>query len=49
MLKFILGVIVGGIVGFLICAVLSVNSSENDQKLPTPAEKEAGDNDAQSE
>ncbi len=46
MLKFLLGVIVGGIIGFLICAVLSINSAEKESKQPTPATKGIGDNDA---
>lgn len=46
MLKFILGVIVGGIVGFLVCAVLSINSAEKESSQPTPVKTEIGDSDA---
>ena len=48
MLKFILGVLVGGIVGFLVSAVLSINNSERDEAQPTPVSKEIGDSDARS-
>ena len=46
MLKFLIGVVVGGIIGFIVCAVLSVNNSEKDRSIPTPATKEIGDSDA---
>lgn len=46
MLKFILGVIVGGIVGFLVCAVLSINSAEKESLQLTPVKTEIGDSDA---
>ena len=46
MLKFILGVIIGGIVGFLVSAVLSINNSERDEAQSTPVSKEIGDKDA---
>ena len=46
MLQFILGAIVGGIISFLVFAVLSVNASETDEDLPTPKGTEKGDSDA---
>ena len=46
MLKFLIGVVVGGIIGFLVCAVLSINNAEKESKQPTPVSKETGDNDA---
>lgn len=46
MLKLLLGVIVGGMIGFLICAVLSINNSEEDRELPSLVSKEIGENDA---
>lgn len=46
MLKFLIGVIVGGIVGFLASAVLSINNAEKDHDLPTLVNQEAGDSDA---
>lgn len=48
MLKFFIGVVVGGIVGFRVSAVLSINNAENDRDLPTLVNKEAGDSDARS-
>ena len=42
MLKFFIGVVVGGIVGFLVSAVLSINNAENDRNLPILVNKEAG-------
>jgi len=48
MLKFFIGVVVGGIVGFLVSAVLSINNTEKDRDLPTLVNKEAGDSDARS-
>lgn len=45
MLEFLLGVIVGGIIGFLICAVLSINNVEKASKHPNLAAKNLGDND----
>lgn len=48
MLKFFIGVVVGGIVGFLVSAVLSINYAEKDHDLPTLVNKEAGDSDARS-
>ena len=46
MLKFLIGVVVGGIIGFLVCAVLSINNAEKESKQPTPVSKETGDSDA---
>ena len=46
MLQFILGVIVGSIIGFLVCAVLSINNFEKDREQPTHSTKETGDSDA---
>lgn len=46
MLKFIIGVIVGGIIGFLVCAVLSINSAEKESSQSTPVKREIGDSDA---
>ena len=46
MLKFLIGVVVGGIIGFLVCAVLSINNAEKESKQPAPVSKEAGDNSA---
>ena len=46
MLKFLIGVVVGGIIGFLVCAVLCINNSEKDRSIPTPVSKEIGDSDA---
>lgn len=46
MLKFFIGVIVGGIIGFLVFAVLSINNAEKESKQPTPVSKNAGDNSA---
>ena len=48
MLKFFIGVVVGGIVGFLVRAVLSIHNAETDRDLPTLVNKEAGDSDARS-
>lgn len=39
MLKFLIGVIVGGIIGFLVCAVLSINSAEKESKHPPTSAK----------
>lgn len=44
MLKFLLGVMVGSTIGYLGCAMLSINNSEKGRKLPTPVSKEIGDN-----
>lgn len=46
MLQFILGVIIGGIVGFLVFAVLSINDSEREETQPTLESREIGDRDA---
>lgn len=46
MLKFLIGVVVGGIVGFFISAVLSINNSERDERQTTSVNKEIGDSDA---
>ena len=46
MLQFIIGVFVGAIIGFVVCAILSINNSEKDRSIPTPATKETGDSDA---
>lgn len=48
MLKFILGVIVGGMVGFFVTAILSINNTEKDEAQPTHVSKEIGDSDARS-
>ena len=48
MLKFLIGVVVGGIIGFLVCAVLSINNAEKESKQPTLVSKETGDSDARS-
>ena len=48
MLQFIIGIIIGGIVGFLVCAVLSVNSDEQESKQPTPRTRKTGDSDVRS-
>lgn len=44
--QFLIGVVVGGVIGFFICAILQINNSEKDSELPTPVIKEAGDSDA---
>lgn len=44
MLKFILGVFVGGVIGFIICAICSMCNSE-DENIEVDSEK-TGDNDA---
>lgn len=46
MAQFLIGVVVGGVIGFFICAILQINNSEKDSELPTPVIKEAGDSDA---
>lgn len=46
MLQFIIGVIIGGIVGFLVCAVLSINNAEQESRQPTPRARKIGDSDA---
>ena len=43
MLKFLIGVVVGGIIGFLVCAVLSINNAEKESKQPTPVSKKVGE------
>ena len=48
MLKFLIGVVVCGIIGFLVCAVLSINNAEKESKHPAPVSKETGDNNARS-
>lgn len=48
MLKFILGVIVGGMIGFFVTAILSINNTEKDEAQSTPVSKEIGDSDARS-
>ena len=48
MLKFLIGVVVVGIIGFLVCAVISINNSEKDRNTPTLATKAIGDSDARS-
>lgn len=48
MLNFLIGVVVGGIVGFFVCAVLSINSADKESRNPVPASKEIGDIDAKS-
>lgn len=44
MLKFLIGYIVGGIMGFLICAVLSINNTEKESASSAPVNNDAGDN-----
>ena len=44
MLKFLIGYIVGGIVGFFIAAVLSVNNTEKESARSNSVNKEAEDN-----
>lgn len=46
MLQFILGLIVGGIFGFGICAICSMAGT--DDRTETPKAKETGDSDATS-
>jgi hypothetical protein len=46
MLNFIIGVVVGGIVGMFICAILSINNLEKDRYPPQPVGKEKEDSDA---
>ncbi len=46
MLQFILGLIVGGIVGFGVCAICSMAGT--DDRIETPLSKETGDSDATS-
>ena len=46
MLQFILGTVVGGIVGFAVCAICSMVGTD-DRKEP-PKVKETGDSDATS-
>ncbi|MBQ6830686.1 MAG: hypothetical protein IJO59_06165 [Clostridia bacterium] len=46
MVKFFLGLIVGTIFGFLICAVFSINGAEKTRSQSTPPPKEEGDHDA---
>ena len=48
MVMFSLGAVVGGIIGFLICAVLSVNSIGRDTRKSTPGEEKTGEDDAAS-
>ena len=48
MLQFILGMVLGGIVGFLVAAVLSIDNSERDEIQPAPESCEIGDSDARS-
>ena len=46
MLQFIIGVVVGGIIGMFVCAILSINNSEKDRYLPQPVNEEKEDSDA---
>lgn len=46
MLQFILGTLVGGIVGFAGCAICS--AAGTDDRIETPKVKETGDSDATS-
>ena len=48
MLNFFIGIVVGGIIGFMICAVFSINNSKQNRATPTPASEETGDSDARS-
>ena len=49
MLQFIIGVFVGTIIGFLICAVLSVNNSESGENQIDNKSQEIGDSDARNQ
>ena len=46
MLLFFIGIVVGGIVGFFVSALLSINNTEKDCDLPAIDNKEEGDSDA---
>ena len=46
MLQFIIGLIVGGIFGFGVCAICSMAGT--DDRIETPKVKETGDSDAPS-
>ena len=46
MLKFILGAMVGSIVGFVVCAICSVAGTDN--RIDAASVKEIGDSDASS-
>lgn len=45
MLPFCIGVVAGGLIGFLICAIFSINKAEEDYKRPRVTQEE-GDTDA---
>ena len=49
MIQFMIGVLIGGIGGFLIFAVLSANSSEIDEGQATSVTKEIGEHDARNQ
>ena len=44
MLKFLIGYIVGGVIGFIAAAVLSINNTEKESAQSIPVSKEAEDN-----
>lgn len=46
MIQFLIGVVVGGLIGFFICAILQINNSNKDREIPTLVSKESGDSDA---
>ena len=47
MLKFLIGYILGGIIGFIVCAVLSVNHTGKESVPSIPVSEEAEDNSAE--
>ena len=49
MLEFVLGVLAGGVTGFLVSAVLKLDSSEKDKVRPAAPRSETGESDATSE
>ena len=48
MLQFILGVLVGGFIGFCLCAIISINNTDKDENIPTPSKKSGVNSDARS-
>ncbi len=46
MIQFILGILIGGLIGFLICAVFSINKTEKQYKDTQSTPPGTGDNNA---
>lgn len=43
MLQFIVGLVIGGFVGFCLCAIISINNTNKDENIPTPDGKKLGE------